>query len=254
MTLQHDQHLRYARNISLPEISADGQQALLQSRVLVVGAGGLGSPLLLYLAAAGVGTLGIADADRVALSNLQRQVLHETADLDRPKVESAADALQDLNPEIKIVPYPVRLDAGNADDLIAQYDLVADGSDNFATRLLVNAACFRHRKTLVSAAVMGFAGQLYTFKPYLGGDHPCYQCLVNELPPPEATPRCAEAGVLGSVAGTLGAWQATEVIKELLGIGDSLSGHMLLLDALAATIRKVKLPRDPECGCCGRKA
>ena len=249
--MPHDTEVRYARNISLPEVGTAGQERLSQAKVLVVGAGGLGSPLLLYLTAAGIGTIGIVDDDRVALSNLQRQVLHETADIGRLKTDSARDALQDLNPEVKIIPHAFRLDDTNAATLIQDYDLIADGCDNFETRFLVNAACLKAEKTLGSAAVIGFGGQLYTFKPYLGAPHPCYQCLCPELPPPDATPRCADSGVLGSVAGILGAWQATEAIKELLGIGESLSGHMLLLDALKAEIRKVKLPRDPACVCCG---
>ena len=172
-------------------------------------------------------------------------------DIGEPKVESARAALQDLNPDISIVTHDCRIAADNADALMGAYDLVADGCDNFETRLLVNARCYALSKTLVSAAVIGFGGQLYTFKPYLGAPHPCYQCLVPQLPPAHATPRCAESGVLGSVAGILGSWQATEVIKELLGIGESLSGSMLLLDALGANIRKVALPRDPACACCG---
>lgn len=252
--MPHDAAVRYARTISLPEVGEAGQDRLQSARVLVIGAGGLGSSALMYLAAAGIGTLGIVDDDRVALSNLQRQILFETGDIGRPKAESAADALRDLNPEVRIEPHALRLTEANAARLIASCDLVVDGSDNFATRLTVNRHCLAARKTLVSAAVIGFTGQLYTFKPYLGAPHPCYQCLVPELPPPEATPTCAESGVLGSVAGMLGAWQATEVIKELLGIGESLSGHMLVVDALQASVRKVALPRDPACMICGESA
>lgn len=249
--MEHDAQLRYSRNISLPEIGEEGQERLLQSRVLVIGAGGLGSPLLTYLAAAGVGTIGIVDDDRVALSNLNRQILHETADIGQLKTESAKEALHDLNPDIRIVTHPCRLDATNEDEILSGYDLVADGCDNFETRFWVNAACMRHGKTLVSAAVMGFNGQLYTFKPYLGEPHPCYQCLYPELPPADATPRCSESGVLGAVAGMMGCWQATEVIKELLGIGEGLSGFIMIFDARSATVRKVTLRRDPACPCCG---
>ena len=249
--MPHERNVRYARNISLPEIGAGGQTTLERARVLVIGAGGLGSPLLLYLAAAGVGTLGIVDYDRVALSNLQRQIIHETADIGRPKTDSAADALSDLNPDITIIPHTGRLDETTAAAIISEYDIVADGCDNFATRFLVNRQCLHHRKTLVSASIGGFVGQLYTFKPYLGGNNPCYQCLYPDLPAPDATPSCAEGGVLGSVAGIMGAWQATEVIKEILGIGDSLSGFMLLFDALSADVRKVRIPRLPNCQCCG---
>jgi len=249
--MHHDLRVRYARNISLPEVGEAGQKRLLASKVLVIGAGGLGSPLLMYLAAAGVGTLGIVDDDRVALSNLQRQILHETEDVGRPKVKSAEDTLHYLNPDINYTPHHCRLTQDNADELIADYDLVADGCDNFETRFIVNAACLRQKKTLVSAAVIGFSGQLYTFKPYLGDPHPCYQCLYPELPAPDATPRCSESGVLGSVVGQLGSWQATEVIKELLGIGESLSRQMMVVDALNNAVRKVKLPHDPACACCG---
>ena len=244
---------RYARNISLPEIGEAGQEKLLQSRVLVIGAGGLGSPLLLYLAAAGIGTLGIVDDDRVALSNLQRQIIHETTDVGRSKAASAVDALYDLNPSITLIPHDGRLEAKNAEALITNYDIIADGCDNFETRFLVNETCFKHQKTLVSAAIMGFYGQLSTFKPYLGAPHPCYQCLQPGLPHRFAMPRCSESGVLGSVAGQMGTWQATEVIKELLGIGESLSGQMLVVDALNASVRKLKLPRNSACPCCGKK-
>ncbi len=249
--MQHAQNVRYARNISLPEVGAVGQNTLARAKVLVVGAGGLGSPLLLYLAAAGVGTIGIVDHDRVALSNLQRQIIHETADVGRPKTQSAIDALSDLNPEIRLIPHACRLDETTVAPIMADYDLVADGCDNFETRFLVNRQCFQHRKTLVSASVSGFFGQLYTFKPYLGGEHPCYQCLYPEQPSADATPPCSESGVLGSVAGMMGAWQATEVIKELLGIGESLSGFMIMADMLSVSVRKIKIPRNPACQCCG---
>lgn len=251
MNMTDDQRIRYARNISMPEVGEAGQRKLLASKVLVIGAGGLGSPLLLYLAAAGVGTIGIVDDDRVALSNLQRQILHETGDIGRPKVQSAEDSLHYLNPDIKYVPHMYRIDENNAEELISQYDLVADGCDNFETRFIVNKACLKQKKPLVSAAVIGFSGQLYTFKPYLGDSHPCYQCLYHELPRPDSAPRCSDSGILGSVAGQMGSWQATEIVKELLGIGESLSGQMIVVDALNNMTRKIKLPRDPHCSCCG---
>ncbi len=248
--MRHDQAIRYARNISLPEIGEDGQKRLLQSKVLVIGAGGIGSPLLLYLAATGIGTIGIVDNDRVELSNLQRQILHETVDTGRPKTLSAVDALSDLNPDITIISHNLRLDSSNVDTIINNYDIVADGCDNFETRFLVNAACLHHKKTLVSAAVIGFSAQLYTFKPYLGAPQPCYQCFYPELPPPTALPNCSESGVLGSVAGQIGSCQATEIVKELLNIGESLSGKMLLIDALSSNTRKVKINRNVACICC----
>jgi adenylyltransferase/sulfurtransferase len=201
-----------------------GQAKLLGSRVLVIGAGGLGSPLLMYLAAAGVGTLGVVDDDQVTLSNLQRQVIHTSDRLGAPKTESAAETLAALNPDVEIVSHPERFEAHNALGLIADYDLVADGSDNFATRFLVNDACFIARKTLVSAALLRFDGQLSVFKAHQGGDNPCYRCIYREPPPEGMIPTCAEGGVLGALAGAMGSLQATEVVKELLGIGKSLSG------------------------------
>ena len=242
---------RYARHIMLPEVGGIGQERLLRARVLVVGAGGLGSPLLLYLAAAGVGTLGIVDGDVVELSNLQRQVIHDGAALGRPKVESAAERLRAINPEVTVEPHHTRLAAANAADLVSRYDLVADGTDNFASRYLINDACVAAGKTLVTAAILRFEGQLATFKPHAGPEHPCYRCLFPEPPPSGMIPSCAEGGVFGALAGTVGSLQAVEVLKELLGIGDSLSGHLLRIDALAAKVGKVRVRRDPECPACG---
>ncbi len=248
---------RYARHLVLPEIGEDGQAKLLGARVLVIGAGGLGSPLLLYLAAAGVGTLGIVDDDVVDLSNLQRQVVHDTSAIGRPKTASAKARLAEVNPEVRVVEHGVRLSAETALDLVRGYDLVADGSDNFATRFLVNDACYLAGKTLVSAAIMRFDGQLSTFKAHArdgqGDSHPCYRCVFGAQP---ADPKesCADVGVLGALAGTLGALQATEVIKEVVGIGESLSGSLLLYDALGANFRKIKLKADPACPLCGPQA
>ena len=239
---------RYARHIALPEIGQGGQERLLQSKVLVVGAGGLGAPLLMYLAAAGVGRLGIVDHDRVALSNLQRQVIYETGDVGQWKVESARTALHDLNPDIYVIAHAEKLTAENAETLFAPYNLIVDGSDNFETRLLVNDQCHKMRKTLISAAVSGFSGQIYTFKSYLGAPHPCYRCLYPAAEAASENQPCN--GVLGSMAGLMGSWQATEVIKELLGIGESLSGSMLLVDGLSASIRKIQVPRNHDCQCC----
>ena len=256
MELDDAQIERYARHLVLPEIGEAGQSGLLSAKVLVIGAGGLGAPLLTYLAAAGVGTLGIVDDDAVDLSNLQRQVLHGTSDLDRPKAESARDRLREINPEVRIELHQERLTANNAADLVSRYDLVADGSDNFPTRYLLNDACYLARRPLVSAAIMRFDGQLSTFKAHkrnADGGHPCYRCLFGPQPgdPKES---CADVGVMGALAGAMGALQATEVIKELLGIGDSLSGSLLLYDALGATFRKVKAKPDPACPLCGPQA
>ena len=245
---------RYARHILLREVGGEGQARLLRSRVLVVGAGGLGSPLLLYLAAAGVGTIGVIDDDTVDLSNLQRQIAHSTDRIGRPKVESAGEAVAAINPDIRFVPYRQRLTAANAAELFAQYDLVADGSDNFSTRFLVNDACYFAKRTLVSGAILRFDGQVATYKahqPDGDGHGPCYRCLFREPPPPGQIPSCAEAGVLGALCGTVGSLQATEILKELLGIGDSLSGWLVVYDALATAFRKIRVRADPGCPLCG---
>lgn len=249
--LDRQQLERYARHILLRDIGGQGQARLLAARVLVVGAGGLGSPLALYLAAAGVGCIGIVDDDRVALSNLQRQILHDTAGIGRAKTDSAMDRLAALNPDVRIVAHRERLDADNADALVAAYDLVADGSDNFATRFLLNAACHRARKTLVSAAIQQFDGQLSTFKPHAGPDLPCYRCLHPEMPPADQDAACVEAGVLGALAGVMGSLQAVEVVKEILQIGTGLAGRLLLVDALNAEFRTIRLRRNPACPECG---
>ncbi len=255
LEFREDQIQRYARHILLDPIGGAGQARLLAARVLVVGAGGLGSPLLLYLAAAGVGTLGIIDADRVDLSNLQRQIVHTTAAVGRLKVDSAARTLAAINPDVRVETYPERLTGANALEVIRRYDVIADGSDNFPTRFLVNDACHLAQKPLVSGAVLRFDGQLATFRAWdvdADGRHgPCYRCLFPEAPPPDTTPSCAEAGVLGAWCGAIGALQATEVIKELLGIGESLSGRLLICDALGAEIRKIRVPNDPACALCG---
>lgn len=243
---------RYARHVILEEIGEEGQARLLAARVLVVGAGGLGSPLLLYLAAAGIGHIGIVDDDRVDLSNLQRQVIHGVADIGRPKTASAIDAIRRLNPEIEIVAHEQRLNGANVAALIQPYDLVADGCDNFATRFILADACLAAGKTVVSAALLRFDGQLSVFKPHLGPPHPCFRCLHPIAPSDEAMPRCETAGILGALAGTMGTLQATEVVKELLGLGDSLSGRLLIYDALSTEFRKIRLPRRPDCPGCGQ--
>jgi adenylyltransferase/sulfurtransferase len=245
---------RYARHIVLKEVGGAGQQRLLQAKVLVVGAGGLGSPAILYLAAAGVGTIGVVDDDTVSLSNLQRQIAHTTARIGQAKTASAAAAVRAINPDVRLVEHRLRLDATNAAALIQGYDIVADGSDNFATRFLVNDACFFGRKTLVSAAMLQFEGQLATFKAHEAGPHPCYRCLFPAPPPAGLAPSCSEAGVLGALAGTMGSLQATEVLKEIIGIGESMSGRLTIYDALAARFRTVRVRRDPECRLCGPQA
>lgn len=242
-----DQIQRYSRHILLPQVGGIGQSRLLGSRVLVIGAGGLGSPVILYLAAAGVGTIGVIDDDVVDLSNLQRQILHTTDRIGMAKVQSAIATVKALNPDVRIHPIETRLGPHNAQAILADWDIVADGSDNFDTRFLVNDACRLAGKTLVSAAILRFDGQLATFKP--GG--PCYRCLYHAPPPADQIPSCAQAGVFGAVAGMLGTMQATEVIKEILGIGDSMSGHLLIVDALSMTFRKVRVPNDPQCPLCG---
>mgnify|MGYP003955400129 CR=1 FL=1 len=251
MDFTEDQIQRYARHIVLPEVGGVGQEKLLNARVLVIGAGGLGAPLLMYLAAAGVGTLGVVDDDDVDLSNLQRQIIHATGAVGTPKVTSAGQTVRGINPEIAFVPHGMRLTAANAAALIDQYDLVADGSDNFETRFLVNDACHLAGKTLVSAAILRFEGQIATFRSGLGNGEPCYRCLYREAPAPGLVPSCSEGGVLGALAGAVGSLQAVEVLKEIMGIGDSLAGWLLIYDALSSDVRKMKLPRDAECPLCG---
>lgn len=247
---------RYARHLVLPEVGEAGQARLLDSRVLVIGAGGLGSPLLLYLAAAGVGTLGIVDDDAVDLSNLQRQILHGEADIGAPKVASAARRLAQVNPDVAVETHEQRLTAENALALVSRYDLVCDGSDNFATRYLANDACHLAGRTLVTAAIMRFDGQLTTLRSHRGHDpdgeaNPCYRCLFGAQPE-DPSQSCADVGVLGALAGTLGALQAVEAIKELLDIGRSLAGRLLLYDALEAGFRTIRAKADPDCALCGR--
>ena len=248
-----DQIQRYARHILLPDVGGQGQEKLLESKVLVVGAGGLGSPVLMYLAAAGVGTIGVIDDDQVELSNLQRQIVHATDSVGVDKVISAAKTLRAINPDVNVVTYKDRFGPANALELIGRYDLVTDGSDNFATRFLVNDAAYFARRPLVTGAILRFDGQLATFKNFPGGheDGPCYRCIFREPPPPGQIPSCSEAGVLGALCGTVGSLQATEIIKELLGIGESMSGQLLVYDALATQFRRIKVKRDPGCPLCG---
>ncbi len=240
---------RYARHIVLHEIGGPGQQKLKAARVLVIGAGGLGSPALLYLAAAGVGTLGCIDFDAVSLANLQRQVLHGTGDVGRPKVESAGEAVDDINPHVAFAPHTERLEAANAGEILGAYDLVLDGSDNFDTRYLVNREAARLGKPLVFAAIGRWEGQVSVFRPWAGG--PCYECIFPEAPAPGLVPACAEAGVLGAMAGVVGAMQAVEAVKLITGAGTSLDGRLLLYDALQAETRTIRLAKRADCPVCG---
>jgi adenylyltransferase/sulfurtransferase len=250
MSLSDEELDRYARHLVLRQVGGPGQAKIRAASVLVVGAGGLGSPAALYLAAAGIGRLGLVDDDAVSLSNLQRQILFRTTDVGRAKVEAGADALKALNPGVRIDLHAVRLTGGNAMELIAGYDIVADGSDNFATRFLLNDACYFAKKPLVSAAVTEFEGQLATYKAYEPG-LPCYRCLFQDPPPPGMVPSCSETGVLGAAAGVMGSLQALEVLKEAAGLGTGLAGKILVYKALTAEFHTARLARDPACPLCG---
>jgi molybdopterin/thiamine biosynthesis adenylyltransferase/rhodanese-related sulfurtransferase len=248
-SLTAEQRDRYSRHLLLPEVGLDGQLKLLGAKVLLLGAGGLGSPAALYLAAAGVGTLGIVDNDEVDVSNLQRQVIHSSERVGVPKVDSAEETINALNPDVKVQKYPVRLGPDNIVEIISGYDIVLDGLDNFPTRYLLNDASVRLGIPVASAAILGFEGQLSVFKPYEG---PCYRCLFPVPPPAELAPSCGANGVLGVLPGTMGLLQATEVIKLILGEGDPLIGRLLMYDALSATVSEVKVRRDPDCPICSR--
>lgn len=248
--LTPEQRERYSRHMLIPEIGSEGQQKLLDAKVLLLGAGGLGAPTGLYLAAAGVGTLGIVDDDVVDLSNLQRQVIHNGDRIGMSKVDSAEETIKALNPDVNVVKYPVRLGAENIMEIIDGYDVIVDGVDNFPTRYLLNDATVRLKIPVVSASILGFDGQLSVFKPYEG---PCYRCLFREPPPAELAPSCGANGVLGVLPGTMGMLQATEVVKLILGIGEPAIGRLLLYDALGATLTEVKVHRDPECPICSRE-
>jgi molybdopterin/thiamine biosynthesis adenylyltransferase/rhodanese-related sulfurtransferase len=249
-TLSAEQRERYSRHLLLPEVGAEGQQKLLDAKVLLLGAGGLGSPAALYLAAAGVGTLGIVDNDEVDLSNLQRQVIHSSERIGVSKVDSAEQTITALNPDVKVEKYPVRLGADNIMEILSGYDVVVDGLDNFPTRYLLNDASVRLGIPVVSAAILGFEGQLSVFKPF---DGPCYRCLFPVPPPAELAPSCGANGVLGVLPGTMGLLQATEVIKLILGEGEPLIGRLLMYDALAASFTEVSVRRDPDCPICSRE-
>jgi sulfur-carrier protein adenylyltransferase/sulfurtransferase len=246
-----EQRDRYSRHTLLPEVGVDGQLKMLNAKVLLVGAGGLGAPTALYLAAAGIGTLGLVDDDVVDASNLQRQVIHNTERIGVPKTESARLTIEALNPDVDVVEHRVRLDASNIVELLGEYDVIVDGADNFPTRYLLNDASVRLRKPVVSASILNFDGQISTFVPYEG---PCYRCLYPTPPPAELAPSCSANGVLGVMAGTMGLLQANEVLKLVLGIGEPLIGRLLLFEALSTRFTELKVRRDPECPICGEHA
>jgi adenylyltransferase/sulfurtransferase len=250
MTLTDSQLERYSRHILLPEVGGMGQKKILNAKVFIVGAGGLGSPTALYLSAAGVGTIGIIDNDLVDLSNLQRQILHSTKTIGHKKALSAKETIARMNPDVCVNTYEERLTSKNIAKLIANYDIVIDGSDNFSTRFLVNDAAYFAKKTLVSASILRFDGQLTVLKP-TAGEYPCYRCLYPEPPPFGLVPSCQEAGVLGIIAGTMGVLQATETLKEILGIGTTLAGKLLIYDALSSSFQKVNIPKIKTCLLCG---
>src|SRR6267143_56088 len=249
MQLSSEELERYSRHLMMPEVTPDGQRRLKAARVLCIGAGGLGSPAAVYLAAAGVGTIGIVDFDDVDLSNLQRQILHGTKDIGRSKLESARDRLRDANPNIEVELHECRFSSENASELVARYDLVVDGSDNFPTRYLSNDVCVFARRPNIYGSIFRFDGQSTVFAPHLGG--PCYRCLFPEPPPPGSVPNCAQAGVLGVLPGIVGTIQANEAIKLILGVGEPLVGRLLYFDALKMKFREFNLRRDPQCPVCG---
>lgn len=248
--LNDQEKQRFSRNLALPEWDEHAQQALFDAKVLVIGAGGLGAPVLYYLAASGVGTIAVVDADRVDVSNLQRQILFDEAAIGHKKVVVAKERLQALHAKTQVLPHDMRFTEENATELVSAYDIVVDCSDNFATRFLLHDRCYRQRKTLVWAAVSGFTAQVTTFKAYLGGDHPCYHCFCPAIPPQEAQASCSHGGVLGSVVGMAGSLQATETIKELLNLGDSLSGTIVRYDGLRNSFKHSVLHRNRQCVLC----
>ena len=247
ITLTTEQVKRYSRHLIMNDVGSSGQRKLLDAKVLILGAGGLGSPSAIYLALAGVGTIGLVDFDVVDLSNLQRQVLHHTSDVGRSKLESARDNIKAYNPDINVVLHETRLESENAMEIIGNYDMVINGADNFATRYLVNDACYLLNKPLIDGSILIFDGQSTVFTPGNG----CYRCLFPSPPPPGMVPNCAEAGVLGALTGLVGSIQSTEALKYILGIGESLESRLLIIDALSMTFREFKLKRNPNCPLCG---
>jgi molybdopterin/thiamine biosynthesis adenylyltransferase len=248
MAFTNEQLNRYSRHIILSEVGVKGQKKLMDAKVLIVGAGGLGAPAALYLAAAGVGTIGIADADEVDLSNLQRQVIHATPDVGKAKVVSAQETMQAINPDVAVNAHRLFVNADNIMDLIADYDFVIDGTDNFPAKFLINDACVLAKKPFSHAGIIRFKGQLMTYVP---GQGPCYRCVFREPPPPDAVPTCRQAGVIGAIGGIIGSLQAMETVKYIIGKGDLLTGFLLTYDALKMDFRKIKLPQTKDCAVCG---
>jgi molybdopterin/thiamine biosynthesis adenylyltransferase len=248
MAFSNEQLERYSRHIILQEVGVNGQKKLMDAKVLIIGAGGLGSPAALYLAAAGVGTIGIADADNVDLSNLQRQVIHTTADVGKAKALSAKETMQAINPDVAVNIYNIFVAADNIMELIADYDFIIDGTDNFPAKFLVNDACVLSKKAFSHAGIIRFKGQLMTYVP---GQGPCYRCVFREPPPPEAVPTCRQAGVIGAIGGIIGSLQAMEAVKFIIGKGELLTGFLLTYDALKMDFHKIKLPRVKNCAVCG---
>lgn len=248
MAFTNEQLERYSRHIILKEVGVKGQKKLLNAKVLIIGAGGLGAPAAMYLAAAGVGTIGIADADEVDLSNLQRQVIHTTNDLGKPKVESAKETMQAINPDVNVITYHDFIAADNIMDIIKDYDFILDGTDNFPAKFLINDACVMAKKPFSHAGIIRFQGQLMTYVPEKG---PCYRCVFENPPPKDAVPTCKQAGVIGAMAGVIGCLQAMEAVKYITGAGELLTGSLLTYDALKMEFRKIKLPKNKKCGVCG---
>jgi molybdopterin/thiamine biosynthesis adenylyltransferase len=250
MAFTNEQLERYSRHIILSEVGAKGQKKLQSAKVLIIGAGGLGAPASLYLAAAGVGTIGIADADEVDLSNLQRQVIHTTPDIGKAKVQSARETMEAINPDITVNTYCAFVDANNIMDLVADYDFVIDGTDNFPAKFLINDACVLAKKPFSHAGIIRFQGQLMTYVP---GEGPCYRCVFKQPPPPDAVPTCKQAGVIGAMGGVIGSLQAMEAVKYIIGKGELLTGYLLTYEALGMNFRKIKLPVDTHCAVCGEE-
>ena len=249
MAMTDQQIERYSRHIILKEVGAKGQKKLLNAKVLIIGAGGLGAPAAMYLAAAGVGTIGIVDADEVDLSNLQRQIIHSTADIGKPKVKSAKETMNAMNPDVEVKTYHMFVDSTNIRELIREYDFVIDGTDNFPAKFLINDACVMEKKPFSHAGIIRFKGQLMTYVP---GQGPCYRCVFKNPPPKDAVPTCKQAGVIGAMGGVIGSLQAMEAIKYIVGVGELLTGHLLTYDAINQEFRKIKLPSDTsKCPVCG---